>query len=118
MSPDAILAAARMLLDDPDVLGRASRRATAFLVRGALEASLGEWLDQHARGARSANFRVQLLVLQRLGDEEASHIAWTWAALSQATHHHGYELPPTRGDLRRWLETVEGFRQRVAGQQR
>ena len=37
----------------------------------------------------------------------AANVAHAWAALTQACHHHPYELPPTIGELRRWLEVTE-----------
>ena len=107
----ALLTAARLVLDEPGRLGRGGHRSAALLTRGALEAALGRWLDGRAPGARSANFSVQLQCLHRLSEDRdmAARVAWTWAALSQATHHHGYELPPTRQDLERWLAVVHCF---------
>lgn len=56
-------------------------------------------------------FTTQLLVLRALhpDDPSATTIAYTWSALSQATHFHGYELPPTAEALRGWIESVETF---------
>lgn len=109
--PDHWLTRARALLDNPGTLGRSWRRSAAFLGRIALEQSLDRWLDRHAPGARSANFSVQLLCLQHYCEDEglASRVAWTWAALSKATHHQGYELPPSRVDLERWFGVIDAF---------
>jgi hypothetical protein len=105
------LHAATAVLDEPGGLGRAARRSAAFLIRGGLESALGDWLDGKSKGARAANFSVQLQCLQRLHPDQqlAARVAWTWAALSQATHHNGYELAPQRRDLERWMETVSAF---------
>ncbi len=34
---------------------------------------------------------------------------FTAICLSSATHIHGYGLPPTTQELRRWAETVDRF---------
>ena len=106
------LASAQKVLDEPGCLGRAARRSAAFLIRHALESELGDFLDGKAPGARSANFSVQLQCLQRLhpDTELARRVSWTWEALSKATHHHGYEIPPSRKDLARWMGTVAELR--------
>jgi hypothetical protein len=55
--------------------------------------------------------RAQLICLPRYLSEGplAASVANTWAALTQACHHHPYELPPTIGELRRWLEITQRF---------
>lgn len=110
-SPQAWLQDAQKLLDEPGKLGRSSARSAAFLGRIALESALRRWLDTHAPGARAATFTVQLLCLQHFATDKelASRVAWTWEALSKATHHQGYELPPPRADLVRWFGVVERF---------
>ena len=40
-------------------------------------------------------------------------MAWTWSALSAASHHRGYELPPQLPDLLNWLDTTEAFLEAV-----
>ncbi|WP_088948742.1 hypothetical protein [Micromonospora zamorensis] len=35
------------------------------------------------------------------GAETARRVAFAWATLSAATHHHCYELAPTAAELRR-----------------
>ena len=37
----------------------------------------------------------------------ARRASLVWSALSRVCHYHGYELPPTEGDLRGWLDDVE-----------
>ena len=53
-------------------------------------------------------FTAQLLALQMVHDdpELAGRVAYAWAALSRATHHHGYELPATASALRSWMAVV------------
>lgn len=53
-------------------------------------------------------FASQLIVLRSLvAPDVAKEVAWTWSALSAATHAHSYELPATGDELRRWLDSVD-----------
>jgi hypothetical protein len=36
----------------------------------------------------------------------ARELAYTWYRLSEALHHHAYELPPTAEELDAWIATV------------
>ncbi len=41
-------------------------------------------------------------------DKKLAHaIAYTWAALSNACHHHAYELAPIASELELWIATTE-----------
>ena len=84
-------------------------RSCALLLRQALEATLrGLWQQRAPRLAR-ASLRVQLLCLSEFtSDKElARNTARTWQLLSDACHHKGYGLPPSRQTLRAWLQQVE-----------
>ncbi|MCB9688178.1 MAG: hypothetical protein H6738_17300 [Alphaproteobacteria bacterium] len=109
MSPAELAAAAREVLLHPGAEGWWSR-AGVLLARQALERELARRLIAKG-GTTEATFTAQLLVLpDLLGDERlAGDVAWAWAALSDASHHHGYELPPTEGEVRRWLDVVDRF---------
>ena len=104
-----LLAAAEHLLDHatPQTEGYWPR-ATAILTRQALEATLHQFLAAHAPDCERASFTAKLLVLRVLHPDPnlAARIAYTWSALSQATHHQAYDLPPTEPTLRNWLTTV------------
>lgn len=76
----------------------------------------------HGRPLGSASTRKRRCTVHReaarvgrvLGNSEvAARASYTWAALSSASHHHGYELRPTIEALRDWLEAVEKFLQRI-----
>jgi hypothetical protein len=41
------------------------------------------------------------------GREKAQEITALWAVLSALTHHHGYELPPTRAELNTLVARTE-----------
>lgn len=109
MSPRELLAAARRLVDEPEPSTRGLwARAAALLARQALESQTQITLAKQAADLRKANWRAQLLCLQGVTDEHIARRAYqTWAALSAATHHHGYELPPSAASLRGWMHTVE-----------
>jgi len=86
-------------------------RSAALVTRQALEEALYEKLHSQYGVGRSAKFSTQLILLREVSDnpELAAEVAWTWSALSSATHIQGYALPPTHGELQRWLGTVERF---------
>jgi hypothetical protein len=106
----ALLAAAKQLVATPSAATEGLwPRAAAILARQALESHLREFLATAAPGAIEAPFRTRLLLLRELHPNKAlaTRAAYTWAALSEATHHHGYELAPTVVELASWLVTVE-----------
>ncbi len=107
-----MLSAATRLVDEPlPATDGFWSRAAAILIRQALEGSLDEFLAEHAPGSQHATFKAQLIVLRILHPDAAlaGRVGYTWAALSRATHHQGYELPPTATTLRSWLATVRTF---------
>jgi hypothetical protein len=106
----ALLAAGRGLVEAP----RAETaglwpRAAALLGRQALEATLEDHWATRAPGLERASMRAQLACLpDYLADRRlAADVAFTWAALSEACHHHAYELGPTAPELAGWLDSVE-----------
>ena len=111
LTPVDLLRAARALVDEPEAaVGGAWPRAAALLTRQALEGSLADWLAPRTAGGR-APITAQLITLRTLHPDPAltARVAFTWSALSEACHHHGYELPPTTADLLTWLATVEDW---------
>ncbi len=83
-------------------------RASALLVRQALEESLSGYWIVKGIGLEHCSTRAQLICLReylREGDL-ASRVAHTWSALSRACHHHSYELPPTVEEIKSWMEPV------------
>jgi len=102
-----------LLADAREMLGRADEvdgwsRSAAFLARQALEQRIRELIETRYGKMARPSFSAQLVVLRSLVSAEvAREAAWTWAALSAATHAHSYELPPTAGELRRWMDSVE-----------
>ncbi|MET7773267.1 hypothetical protein [Nocardia sp. NPDC005366] len=80
-------------------------RATAWILRLALEQSVDELWARLAPELMRCPMRAQLLALRSYaGPETAAQVATVWAALSRAAHHHDYELAPSVTELRRWRE--------------
>ena len=83
-------------------------RATAWLLRLSLEASLRDFWTLRLPEASDCNMRAQLLVLPRYSSPEiARDVGQTWSGLSRAGHHHAYELAPSAAELKAWSESVE-----------
>lgn len=109
-STEMLLAEVRRLVDvvTPESNGVWARSA-ALLARQAFEAAVRAKLESYADAIEDAPFRAQLLCLQGvMADSDLAREAhYLWAALSCATHHCGYELAPTSGELLEWLAAVE-----------
>jgi hypothetical protein len=86
-------------------------RATAVLVRQALERGLTDVLSARVEGIQRAPVRAQLLCLRIVLDDTATadEVNLAWWALSRACHHLSYELPPTAAELRVWIDVVDRF---------
>jgi hypothetical protein len=84
-------------------------RAAALLARQALEAALADHWRRRAPGVERASMRAQLACLpDYLADRRlAADVSFTWSALSEACHHHAYEIGPTASELEGWLAAVE-----------
>ncbi|HLS76657.1 MAG TPA: hypothetical protein VK083_07715 [Nocardia sp.] len=80
-------------------------RATAWILRLALEQAVDELWHRVAPELARCPMRAQLLALRiYAGPDLAAEVAALWAALSRAAHHHDYDLAPAVADLRRWRE--------------
>jgi hypothetical protein len=104
-----LLAAARLLADraDDDTQGLWPR-AAALLARQSLEVALKTYWRIKAPGVEESSLRAQFLCLGSwISDAPLARRAYyAWSALSRASHHHPYELTPTRDELTVWGETV------------
>lgn len=109
MTPAEILAMAQQLLERADAKTAGLwPRASALLARQALEQGLEEYWRERGVALDEFGTRPQLICLREyIGDAvlvgRAHH---TWAALSEACHHHPYELAPGHGELKMWLGAV------------
>ena len=117
MDSRAVLTVARDLLQRPDPRTAGIwPRATALLVRQALETMLDDLWRKRAPGLEKCSMRAQLLCLPSYvhGDSDlAARVSYAWAGLSGACHHHAYELPPAAVELTEWIETVQRFADRL-----
>ncbi|PWR07786.1 hypothetical protein DKT69_34120 [Micromonospora sicca] len=110
-TPRRCLAAADQLLRGAGALGATAvtggwwPRACACLIRLALEGGIDAyWRQVKPPVASCRQGRAKQLMLRgRLGPGigVARRVAFTWATLSTAAHHHCYELAPTAAELRR-----------------
>jgi hypothetical protein len=109
MTPQETLAMAQQLLarSDPKTAGLWPR-AAAFLARQALEQGIDDYWRAKGLPLHDCGTRPQLICLgEYLGDASlAGRAHHTWAALSEACHHHPYELAPGRGELAAWIATA------------
>jgi len=110
-------ATADRLLDDADEMLSGDRRAngswwpraTALVLRSALELELAAYWSRVEPGLEACSMRAQLTVLRRpeyAGSGTGTDVAAAWHGLSRACHHHAYELAPTAAELRSWLQTI------------
>lgn len=82
-------------------------RGAAFLARNALE----EWVRGHSatldEGLPQATMASQLLCLELcIGPGRAGRARHTWGSLSEACHHHAYELSPSPVHVSALLDEV------------
>jgi hypothetical protein len=114
-TPSELLSLADDVLSEPPpgLEGRWPVTA-ALLLRQSLEGSLHELWRAVAPGVEQASETTQLLCLgQQIAPRLARRVGFTWSALSRASHHHAYELPPTAMELGAWFETVEELQRAV-----
>lgn len=107
-----LLAEAERLLERPST-GTVGlwARAAALLGRQALEEALASFWCARSPGIERASMRAQLgCAREWLGRELAGELSWTWCCLSRATHHHPYELDPTREELATLLASARSLR--------
>ena len=109
MTPAATLAMAQQLLERADAKTAGLwPRAAALLARQALEQGLDDYWRERGLPLHDCGTRPQLICLgEYMGDAAlAGRAHHTWAALSEACHHHPYELAPGHRELVNWIGTV------------
>lgn len=85
-------------------------RSSAILGRQALEIALDQFWARTAPGVEAAPRRAQMICLSEYGDDQlAKRVRYAWHALSNACHHHAYDLPPIESELSGWLDDVEAL---------
>ncbi len=110
MTARELLTAARDLVErrDEDLAGLWPR-AAALAARRALEEGLDALWAARAPGLERASARAQLACLPSYLQprELADDVAYAWTVLSDACHHHPYEVGPTAQELRVRMDVVE-----------
>lgn len=107
--PAVALQAARVVLDRPDALTSPGwARSVALLARQALEDAVDAVWARHAPGMSQATGKSRFVALRYyVGDPDLARRAHhVWTRLSDASHHHGYDLAPTAAELRIWVDAV------------
>lgn len=119
--PDDLVRAAHDLMDRTGA-GPAGvwPRAAALLGRRALEEALDLLWIGRVPGMEAASTRAQLIALRWYVSDPAlaADVAYAWAALSRACHHHPYELGPTAAELGAHLRAAERLLDHLAGASR
>lgn len=100
---------ARQVLDGMHAIPKPlAPRAAALLARLALEDTVNSLCDAVGVDLRDARMRSRLITLQVLANEAVAGLAgMTWAGLSNACHHHAYELTPTVGEIQHLVAQVD-----------
>ena len=107
----ALLATAEAVLDGEwRVSGGLRARAAALLARQALEQALGAFWERRAKDVQRCRVRTQIQCLAAwLDPEPVAAAATAWDRLSEACHHHPYDVAPSPAELRAWIASVRSF---------
>ena len=75
-----------------------------------MESAVDDLLDTKHRSAPDATMRSKLTVLQvafgKDDDDLLARADYAWSGLSQACHHHAFELAPTVTEVRHLIQLV------------
>lgn len=109
MTPQELLATAERLLDRPDARAAAIwPRAAALMARQALEQGLDAYWRSKGIELADLGTKPQLICLAGyLPDPQvAGRASHAWSRLTQACHHHPYELATGHLELRALVSDV------------
>jgi hypothetical protein len=114
LDADLALKAAWAVVRNPDALSNGSwPRAAATLGRQAIERTITRFWENHPDPAVRAMARVRVyrthFICLRfyLDPDLAGRVSYAWSELSNATHHHAYDLAPSATELSMWLEAAQ-----------
>ncbi len=83
-------------------------RASAWLLRIALERAVRELWSAVSPPMTHVNLRAQFLVVEKfIGTEAAADARLLWSQLSATSHHHDHQPTPSAAELRRWHDAAE-----------
>ena len=103
---DLIALADGILSGKVPVPGGRAPRAAAVVARQALEEEITLKCAQLAEFVHRPRMRSQLILLRHHDRELGQKAQIAWDGLSQACHHHAYELQPTVTEVRSLLRLV------------
>ena len=87
-----------------------SLRGACWLGRAALEETVRQQLEDAGHPVGTASMRSMLACLESATGLSTPQLArdakYAWIGLSQAAHHHAYELAPTVAEVRHLLGLV------------
>lgn len=113
-SPEDLLRWADRLLATPDAATPVGRRAIAVLVRQALEGAVRRYWEAKEPAMVRAPGKAKFIAMRTLGDASiAAEAHQVWAALSDATHQHPYELTPSLESVRHWAARTRALCQSI-----
>ncbi len=100
------LAHAQRVLDGSGVAHHQRLRAACWLVRTELEATVQRLVESQGLIVARATMRSRMSCLEVLRPDLAADAQYAWTMLSQATHHHAYNLSPTLAEVRHLAQIV------------
>ncbi|HHV20032.1 MAG TPA: hypothetical protein GXZ30_00600 [Propionibacterium sp.] len=86
-----------------------SNRAACWIARAALESAVDDLLALRKREAPGATMRSKLTVLEVAYEQNPKVPAlaqYAWDRLSNASHHHAFELSPAAAEVKHLIEIV------------
>lgn len=95
-----------------DLLARelsGSSRMASWLTRAALESTVRDRLVSLGFDPGEASMRSALICLEIADREHAQQAEFAWRRLSNACHHHAFELSPTAAEVRGLLDRVRSL---------
>lgn len=97
-----------LITDAGSDLGGMWPRASAWMLRIAMEQAIRELWRAVSPQMERVTVRAQLLVLPMyIGEEAAGEARLLWSELSTTAHHNDFELDPAVQELRRWQEAAQ-----------
>ncbi|WP_344296620.1 hypothetical protein [Agromyces neolithicus] len=106
----ATLDQARGLLSSPASARSHSLRAACWLARVALEDAVRDLLQRKSLEPGEGNMRSLLVCLEVAYLEDYAALVvraeYAWSRLSDASHHHAFELGPTFGEVNGLIDAV------------
>ena len=114
----SLLVQARGLLATDAVTTPEARRCACWLARAALEDLVREQVEARGFGAGHGSMRSLLTCLEVATSDSpdlARMARYAWLGLSQAAHHHAYELAPTISETRHLVGLVDDLQRSLEG---